>query len=235
MNKTVVVVFSGGQDSTTCLLQAINKYQLVHCITFNYGQRHRQEIDIAREIAIKLGVKKHKFIDISIINELFSSSLTKDRLLFPELKVGQKNNLPLTFVPGRNILFLTLASIFAYQVQAERIIIGVCETDFSGYPDCRNDFIIALNQAISLGMDKKLVFETPLMWLTKAEIWALSDQLGMLNFVKNETLTCYNGIKSHGCGQCDACHLRSKGLNEYLNHQLSVKKSLHDKQNIKKY
>ncbi len=234
MDTPVVVVFSGGQDSTTCLLQAINKYQIVHCITFNYGQRHRKEIDIARDIAIKLGVKTHKFIDISIINEISSSSLTKDHLLFHEL-TGKSNNLPLTFVPGRNIIFLTMAAIYAYQVHAEKIITGVCETDFSGYPDCRNDFIIALNKAISLGIDKKLFFETPLMWLTKAETWALADQLGMLYFVKKETITCYNGIKSDGCGQCDACHLRDKGLQEYLNNKISIEKSLKDKYAIKKY
>lgn len=229
MKNSSVVVFSGGQDSTTCLLQAINKYNSVHCVTFDYGQRHSQEIDIARDIAKKLGVKSHKFIDVSIINELSASSLTRDDLLVPEPHMRKNSDLPLTFVPGRNIIFLTLASIYAYQVQAETIITGVCETDFSGYPDCRNDFVVALNKAISLGIDRELVFETPLMWLTKAEIWALADKLGMLNFVKNETMTCYNGIKSFGCGKCEACNLRSKGLKEYLNNKIVIRKKLQSK------
>jgi 7-cyano-7-deazaguanine synthase len=225
-----VVVFSGGQDSTTCLIQALNKYESVHCITFDYGQRHSNEIEVAKRIAEKLNISSHKIIDVNMLNQLAISSLTRENIDVPDYKNHDDGDIPNTFVPGRNILFLTLASIYAYQVQANVVIAGVCETDFSGYPDCRDEFVKALNHAISLGIGKNIKFETPLMWLTKAETWALADSFGMLDFIKDETLTCYNGIKSHGCGKCDACYLRAKGLIEYQCMESKTKKSLQKKQ-----
>ncbi|VFP88449.1 7-cyano-7-deazaguanine synthase QueC [Candidatus Erwinia haradaeae] len=229
MQNTTVVLFSGGQDSTICLIQAMRKYKFVHCITFDYGQRHSYELDVAQDIATKLGVSSHKFINVSILNDLISCSLTRKHLLVSNFSKQQNTDLPDTFVPGRNIMFLILASVYAYQLKVETVITGVCQTDYSGYPDCRNEFIIALNTAISLGMSRKLFFKTPLMWLTKSEIWALADTLGVLHFVMNETITCYNGIKSDGCGQCNACNLRNKGLREYLSNQDAVKNSLYNK------
>ena len=213
--KRAVVVFSGGQDSTTCLVQALQQYDEVHCVTFDYGQRHRAEIDVARELALKLGAVAHKVLDVTLLNELAVSSLTRDNIPVPDYQPDAEG-IPNTFVPGRNILFLTLTAIYAYQVKAEAIITGVCETDFSGYPDCRDEFVKALHHAVSLGMAKDIRFETPLMWLNKAETWALADFWGQLDLVRQETLTCYNGIKGDGCGQCAACNLRANGLNQYL-------------------
>jgi len=206
--KKAVVVFSGGQDSTTCLVQALSRYDEVHAITFDYGQRHREEIETARRLASQLGIAGD---EIPVSFEL------------------QDNGLPNTFVPGRNILFLTLAAIYAYQVGAEAVITGVCETDFSGYPDCRDEFVKALNQAVSLGLDRAIRFETPLMWLDKAETWALADHYGHLDTVRQQTLTCYNGIAGDGCGACPACDLRSRGLQQYLADKAGVTARLHQK------
>ncbi|MDN0118514.1 7-cyano-7-deazaguanine synthase QueC [Yersinia frederiksenii] len=227
--KRAVVVFSGGQDSTTCLIQALQQYDEVHCITFDYGQRHRAEIDIARKLAAKLGVKAHKVLDVSMLNELAVSSLTRDSIPVPTYDEDEKDAVPSTFVPGRNILFLTLASIYAYQVQAQTVITGVCETDFSGYPDCRDEFVKALNNAIDLGIGRDIAFSTPLMWLDKAETWALADYYQQLELVRHDTLTCYNGIQGDGCGQCAACHLRAKGLESYLTNKSNVLLSLKQK------
>lgn len=227
--KRAVVVFSGGQDSTTCLIQALQQYDDVHCITFDYGQRHRAEIDVARELALALGAKAHKVMDVGLLNELAVSSLTRDNIPVPTLGDEQPGALPSTFVPGRNILFLTLAAIYAYQVEAEAVITGVCETDFSGYPDCRDEFVKALNQAIVLGIARNIRFETPLMWLDKAETWALADYYHQLDRVRHDTLTCYNGLKGDGCGECAACHLRAKGLMQYQAHQAEVMASLKSK------
>ncbi|GLP97879.1 7-cyano-7-deazaguanine synthase QueC [Paraferrimonas sedimenticola] len=212
--KTAVVVFSGGQDSTTCLVKALDEYDLVHAITFDYGQRHKQEIQVAKDLCKRLGVASHKVMDVGLLNQLAASALTRDQI--PVSNDLMDNGLPNTFVPGRNILFLTLAGIFAYQVGAESVITGVCETDYSGYPDCRNSFVQKLEQALVLGMDRELSLETPLMWLNKAETWALADKYGALDMVRTDTLTCYNGIVGDGCGECPSCQLRSQGLAEYL-------------------
>lgn len=212
--KRAVVVFSGGQDSTTCLIQALQQYDEVHCVTFDYGQRHRAEIDIAQQLSQQLGAVAHKVLDVTMLNELAVSSLTRDSIPVPAYDPSA-SGLPSTFVPGRNILFLTLAAIYAYQVEAEAVITGVCETDFSGYPDCRDEFVKALNHAVELGMARDVRFETPLMWLNKAETWALADYWQQLPLVRQETLTCYNGIKGDGCGECAACHLRANGLQAY--------------------
>lgn len=223
MSKAVVV-FSGGQDSTTCLVQALSQFDEVHAITFDYGQRHSEEIDVAKALANELGCASHKIMDVSLLGELAISALTRDAI--PVSHELMENGLPNTFVPGRNILFLTLAGIYAYQLGADTVITGVCETDFSGYPDCRNDFVKAMEQALNLGMDKQLEIRTPLMWLNKAETWALADKYGKLELVRKQTLTCYNGIKGDGCGDCPACLLRRRGLEDYLDNRDAVNAEL---------
>ncbi|MGF1682544.1 7-cyano-7-deazaguanine synthase QueC [Photobacterium makurazakiensis] len=227
--RKAVVVFSGGQDSTTCLIQAMANFDEVHCITFDYGQRHKLEIEVAQSICKELKVTAHKVMDVGLLNELAISSLTRDNIeVSHEL---QANGLPNSFVPGRNILFLTLAGIYAYQIGAEAVITGVCETDFSGYPDCRDEFVKSLNQSLVLGMDRPLNIETPLMWLNKAETWALADQYNQLDFVRQKTLTCYNGIIGDGCGDCPSCDLRKAGLDEYLADKDAIMAELKTKQN----
>lgn len=213
MNKAVVV-FSGGQDSTTCLIQALTQYDEVHAITFDYGQRHKLEIEVAKSLGKELGVTTHKVMDVSLLNELTISSLTRDDI--PVSHELQSNGLPNSFVPGRNILFLTLAGIYAYQLGAKTVITGVCETDFSGYPDCRDEFVKSMNDALNKGMEYPLTIKTPLMWLDKAQTWALADKYGALDLVKDKTLTCYNGVIGSGCGECPSCVLRKQGLDKYL-------------------
>jgi len=227
--RKAVVVFSGGQDSTTCLLYAVQQYDEVHAITFDYGQRHALEIEVAKQIAVDLNLAAHKVLDVGLLNELAVSALTRDSI--PVSNELQENGLPNTFVPGRNILFLTLAAIYAYQVGAETVITGVCETDFSGYPDCRDEFVKALNKACVLGMGKNIRFDTPLMWLNKAETWALADKIGRLDYVRQKTLTCYNGIIGDGCGECPSCKLRAKGLHDYQQAPDAVMAALNSKLN----
>ena len=227
MNKAVVV-FSGGQDSTTCLVKALEEYDEVHAITFDYGQRHKLEIEVAKNIAIELGVSAHKVMDVSLLGELAPSSLTRENIeVSHDL---QDNGFLNTFVPGRNIMFLTLAGIYAYQVGADTVITGVCETDFSGYPDCRDEFVKAMNTALVLGMDKQLKIQTPLMWLDKAETWALADQYQALTYVREKTLTCYNGVIGDGCGECPACLLRKAGLDNYLSDREAIAEEVKRKQ-----
>lgn len=209
--EKAVVVFSGGQDSTTCLLWALQQFEEVETVTFHYNQRHQEEIDVAKRIADKLGVKNH-LLDMSLLNQLAPNALTRDDIDIEE----KEGELPSTFVPGRNLVFLSFASILAYQIGARHIITGVCETDFSGYPDCRDEFVKSCNVTVNLAMEKPFVIHTPLMWLNKAETWKLADELNALDFVKNETLTCYNGIISDGCGECPACKLRKNGYDTYM-------------------
>ncbi|MFF2888773.1 7-cyano-7-deazaguanine synthase QueC [Paenibacillus sp. NPDC057967] len=210
-NEKAVVVFSGGQDSTTCLFWALERFAEVEAVTFNYGQRHKLELDCAAEIAGELGIKHH-VLDMSLLNQLAPNALTRD-----EIDIEQKDGeLPTTFVDGRNLLFLSFAAVLAKGIGARHIVTGVCETDFSGYPDCRDVFIKSLNVTLNLSMDYNFVIDTPLMWLNKAETWALADELGAFDFVRERTLTCYNGIKADGCGECPACQLRRRGLEEYV-------------------
>ena len=210
-NDKALVVFSGGQDSTTCLFWAMKQFKEVEVVTFNYNQRHKLEIEVAEAIAGDLGVRHH-LLDMSLLNQLAPNALTRDDIEI-EHKEGE---LPSTFVPGRNLLFLTFASVLAKQIGAKHIVTGVCETDFSGYPDCRDVFVKSCNVTINLAMDDQFVIHTPLMWIDKAETWKLADELGALDYVRERTLTCYNGIIAEGCGECPACHLRKKGLDEYL-------------------
>ncbi|CAM3062871.1 7-cyano-7-deazaguanine synthase QueC [Filibacter tadaridae] len=209
--EKAVVVFSGGQDSTTCLFWALKNFKGVATVTFDYGQRHHAEIECARQIASELDVS-FKVLDMQLINQLSANALTRDDIEVSE-KEGQ---LPSTFVPGRNHLFLSFAAVYAQAIGSRHLITGVSETDFSGYPDCRDTFIKSLNVTVNLAMDAQFVIHTPLMWLDKAEVWALADELGAFNFVQEKTLTCYNGIPSTGCEECPACLLRNKGLASYL-------------------
>ena len=217
-NEKAIVVFSGGQDSTTCLFWALQKYEHVEAVTFDYNQRHNDEIEVAKEIAKDLEVKHH-VLDMSLLSQLAPSALTRDDI---EVKEGEDGNLPSTFVPGRNLLFLSFATILANQIGAKHIITGVCETDFSGYPDCRDVFIKSLNVSLNLSMDDQFVIHTPLMWLDKKETWQLADQLDRFQYIREKTLTCYHGIVGDGCGECPSCILREKGLDKYLNELAKV-------------
>ena len=210
--EKAIVVFSGGQDSTTCLYWAMDRFAEVEAVTFDYQQRHSGEIDAAKRIADELRIPHH-ILDMSLLNQLAPSALTRKDMILTD---GGEGELPSSFVPGRNLVFLTFAGILAHQIGARHIITGVCETDFSGYPDCRDAFVKSLNVTLNLSMDKNFVIHTPLMWLDKAETWELSDQLGAFDFVREKTLTCYNGVISDGCGECPACALRKRGLQQYL-------------------
>lgn len=207
-----IVVFSGGQDSTTCLFWAMEQFREVETVTFDYGQRHKLEIECAKEIAEDVGVKHH-ILDMSLLHQLAPNALTRNDI---EVADGDETELPNTFVPGRNLLFLSFAGVLAKQVGAKHLVTGVSETDFSGYPDCRDSFIKSLNVTLNLAIDEPFVIHTPLMWLDKEEVWGLSDELGVLNVIREKTLTCYNGVKADGCGACPACKLRNNGLDQYL-------------------
>ena len=213
--EKAIVVFSGGQDSTTCLFWAKERFEEIEAVTFDYGQRHRLEIECAKVIAGELGIKHH-ILDMSLLNQLAPNALTRQDI---EVEDGENGELPSTFVPGRNLLFLSFAGVLASQVGAKHIVTGVCETDFSGYPDCRDVFIKSLNVTLNLSMDDSFVIDTPLMWLNKAQTWELADQFGALEFVRERTLTCYNGVIADGCGECPACKLRKKGLDEYMSYR----------------
>lgn len=211
--KRCMVLFSGGQDSTTCLLAAVKTHEEVVAVSVKYGQRHEAELESATKIAKELGVEHH-ILDMSLLGQLAPNALTRT-----EQKVDQEaveGQLPNTFVDGRNLLFLSFIAVMAKQRGISKIITGVSQSDFSGYPDCRDVFIKSLNVTLNLSMDYEFLIETPLMWLSKAETWGMADQLGALDFVRNETLTCYNGIIGDGCGDCPACHLRMNGLKTYL-------------------
>ncbi len=209
--QSTLVVFSGGQDSTTCLFWAMKHYEYVETVTFSYGQRHSQELEVAKEIAAEQGVKHH-ILDMSLLGQITENALTSDIAI--ETKDGE---VPNTFVDGRNHLFLSFAAVLAKQRKIRDIVTGVCQTDFSGYPDCRDVFVKSLNVTLNLAMDYEFVIQTPLMWLDKAETWELADQLGKFDYIRQKTLTCYNGIRGTGCRQCPACHLRQAGLEKYLN------------------
>lgn len=212
MNNKAVVVFSGGQDSTTCLFWALKQFDEVIAVTFDYGQRHRLELECAATIAKELGVEHH-ILDMVLLNQLAPNALTRDDIDITENEEG----LPSTFVEGRNMLFLTFAGVLAKVKGAKHIVTGVCETDFSGYPDCRDIFIKSLNVTLNLAMDTTFVVHTPLMWIDKAQTWEMANELGKLEYIREKTLTCYNGIIGDGCGECPSCKLRRNGLNTYFN------------------
>jgi 7-cyano-7-deazaguanine synthase len=214
-SERALVVFSGGQDSTTCLAQAVRDYGegKVACITFHYGQRHGREVEVAQGIAAHFGVTDHQFIGLD-----WYSQITTNALLDPGIAIAKAAGAacPNTVVDGRNMVFLLIAAIYAKGQGIRDIVTGVCETDFSGYPDCRDVFVKSCNVTLNLAMAYEFRVVTPLMWLTKEETWALADRLGVLGYVAENTLTCYNGIVGRGCGACPSCVLRQRGLDAYL-------------------
>ena len=228
MNKeTALVVFSGGQDSTTCLFWALKHFRRVIALTFIYGQKHVMEVDMARQIAAKAGEVARKnglncggedvewnCMDVSFISQLSRNSLTDSSIEMDQEKPA--DGPPNTFVPGRNLFFLSIAAVYARERGINHLVTGVSQTDYSGYPDCRDAFVKALNVSLNLGMDEQFVIHTPLMWIDKAQTWAMADKLGVLDLVRHETLTCYNGIPGDGCGECPSCKLRNAGLQEYM-------------------
>lgn len=209
-----LVVFSGGQDSTTCLFWAKREFKRVHALSFRYGQKHEKEVELARNIAQKAEVA-FDVLDVPLIGMLGHNALT-DTSMKMDNEIPSGEVFPNTFVPGRNLFFLSIAAVYARERGINHLVTGVSQTDFSGYPDCRDAFIKSLNVTLNLAMDEQFVIHTPLMWLDKAETWALAAELGVLDLVRNETLTCYNGIPGDGCGHCPACRLRREGLEKYL-------------------
>lgn len=212
-NEDALVLFSGGQDSTTCLFWAKQNFRNVHTLCFSYGQRHSQEVKNAERIASMANVS-FQVLDATIISHLAPNSLTDSSMMMDEEKPA--DSYPNTFVPGRNMLFLTFAATIAYAQNIRHLVTGVSEADYSGYPDCRDTFIKSANATLNLAMDRQFLIHTPLMWRNKKQVWQLADELGVFDLVRNETLTCYNGIIADGCGHCPACKLRNKGLREYL-------------------
>ncbi|MBC7705046.1 MAG: 7-cyano-7-deazaguanine synthase QueC [Rhodoferax sp.] len=228
MHTSALVLFSGGQDSTTCLAFALTKYERVETVSFDYGQRHHVELDarlrVRSEIrgnfpawADRLG--DDHLLNLAVLGEISDGALTRDMAFQLEA-----NGLPNSFVPGRNLMFLTLAAALAYRRDLQVLITGVCETDFSGYPDCRDDTMKAMQLALSLGMDRRFLIETPLMWIDKAQTWSLAESLGgvpLIDLILEHTHTCYLGDRAHrhawgyGCGTCPACALRARGYAQY--------------------
>lgn len=214
--ETALVCLSGGQDSTTCLFWALSHFESVEAVCFIYGQKHVKEVDVARKIAAEAGVP-FEVLDVSLIGQLTHNSLTDSSMVMDKEK--PEDSYPNTFVPGRNMVFLTFAAIKAFQKGIRHLVTGVSQADFSGYPDCRDTFVRSLNVSLNLAMDTHFEIHTPLMWRDKEAVWRLSDELGVFDLVRNETLTCYNGILADGCGECPACKLRKHGLDLYLKHR----------------
>ena len=231
MHRNALVLFSGGQDSTTCLAHALSQYERVETLAFDYGQRHHVELQARLQVLAQLRQQfpawsdklgEDHMLDLAVLGQVSETSLTRDMAFKME-----SSGLPNTFVPGRNLLFLTLAAALAYRRDLDVIVTGVCETDFSGYPDCRDDTMKAMQIALSLGMDRRLLIETPLMWIDKAQTWQLAHDLGerakadggaaLVDLIVEHTHTCYLGDRTHrhawgyGCGTCPACDLRAKG------------------------
>jgi 7-cyano-7-deazaguanine synthase len=223
-----LVLFSGGQDSATCLAWALDRFECVETVGFDYGQRHRVELDRRDIIREQLRsafpewadrIKDDHTVDLKSLGTLSDTALTRD----VEIAFGAEG-LPTTFVPGRNLVFLTFAAALAYRRGIKHIVAGMCETDYSGYPDCRDDTIKALQVALNLGMQRRFVVHTPLMWIDKAQTWSLAHELGgmvLVDMLVEETHTCYLGDRGrrhewgYGCGSCPACLLRAEGFNKF--------------------
>ncbi len=228
MTARALVLFSGGQDSTTCLAWALDKYEHVETIGFDYRQRHSVELECRKTVvsALRAGFPAWStklgddvVLDLGVLSEVSETALTREK----QIQL-QDNGLPNTFVPGRNLLFFTLAAAVAYRRGINILVAGMCETDYSGYPDCRDKTIKAMQLALCLGMDQKIRIETPLMWLDKAATWELASRLGgrsLIDLIRAETHTCYLGdhVTKHewgfGCGSCPACELRERGYTEF--------------------
>ena len=224
IHTTALVLFSGGQDSTTCLAQALSRFERVETIGFDYGQRHHVELQARLVVLAQLRQQfpewagrlgQDHLLDLAVLGQVSETSLTRDTAFKME-----SSGLPNTFVPGRNLLFLTLAAALAYRRDLQVLVTGVCETDFSGYPDCRDDTMKAMQLALSLGMDKRFLIDTPLMWIDKADTWRMARALGgdkLVELIIEHTHTCYLGDRTHrhawgyGCGSCPACELRARG------------------------
>ncbi|MDR2970008.1 MAG: 7-cyano-7-deazaguanine synthase QueC [Tannerellaceae bacterium] len=218
-NKNAALVcFSGGQDSTTCLFWALRNFTEVETVCFTYGQKHSIEVDYACSIAEKRNIPFH-LLDVSLLGQLAPNSLTDSSIVMDNDKPDE--SYPNTFVPGRNLIFLTFAAVLARSRGIYNIVTGVSEADYSGYPDCRDTFIRSLNVTLNLAMDERFELHTPLMSRDKSEVWELADELGVFDLVRNETITCYNGIPADGCGHCPACKLRREGLDKYLRRRTS--------------
>ncbi|ALS59863.1 7-cyano-7-deazaguanine synthase QueC [Pandoraea norimbergensis] len=225
---SALVLFSGGQDSTTCLAWALSRYARVETLGFDYGQRHSVELECRTDVLAKMRQRfphwaprmgDDHMIDLSILGQISETSLTRETTI-----AMAANNLPNTFVPGRNILFLTIGATIAYRRGLRVLVGGMCETDFSGYPDCRDDTMKALQVALNLGMDQRFIVETPLMWIDKADTWQMAQDLGgnlLVETVREDTHTCYLGERSvlhpwgYGCGECPACQLRQRGYEQW--------------------
>ncbi len=229
MSSSALVLFSGGQDSATCLAWALSRYEHVETLGFHYGQRHHIELE-RRPVVISAlqqlnpewgsRLADDHVLDLGILGDISETALTRDTEI-----VMQENGLPNTFVPGRNLLFLTVAAALAYRRGIKTLVGGMCETDYSGYPDCRHDALRALEHALQLGMQTDMHLETPLMWLNKAATWTLADTLGgkaLVELIRTETHTCYLGQRDtlhawgYGCGSCPACELRAHGYKHYI-------------------
>ena len=228
MHTTALVLFSGGQDSTTCLAHALARYERVETLGFDYGQRHHIEMQARTQVLAQLRAQfphwaprlgQDHVLTLDVLRQIGGSSLTDDVAF-----AMQADGLPNTFVPGRNLVFLTLAGALAYRRGLQVIVTGVCETDFSGYPDCRDDTMKAMQLALNLGLAQRLRIETPLMWIDKAATWRLAEQLGgaaLVELIVEHTHTCYQGERGarhawgYGCGECPACSLRARGWAGY--------------------
>ncbi|KAB2921242.1 MAG: 7-cyano-7-deazaguanine synthase QueC [Dechloromonas sp.] len=227
--KSALVMFSGGQDSATCLAWALEQYDTVETVGFDYGQRHKVELECRNVFIEELRVAfpawdrklgQDHFLDLGLLGEISDTALTAEkRIEFAE------SGLPNTFVPGRNLLFFTLAGAIAFRRGQKALVGGMCETDYSGYPDCRDNTLKALQVALNLGLDSRFVIETPLMWIDKAQTWELAERLGgdtLVALIRNKTHTCYEGNREtchdwgYGCGACPACELRRVGYEAYV-------------------
>lgn len=230
MHNKALVLFSGGQDSTTCLAWALERYEHVETVGFDYGQRHRVELECRQVILKKIRegfpnwsprLGDDHLLDLKLLGQVSDTALTGDKAI-----AFEKSGLPNTFVPGRNLMFFTFAAAIAYRRGISVLVGGMCETDFSGYPDCRDDTLKSLQVTLGLGMDQRFVIETPLMWIDKAQTWAMASKLGgpmFMDLIKYDSHTCYLGDHTtlhrwgFGCGKCPACDLRARGFDKFLN------------------
>lgn len=228
MKQNAMVLFSGGQDSTTCLAWALERYSTVETIGFHYGQRHSVELKCRKTILDRIRSEfpqwgprlgEDRLLDLSVLGKVCDTALTTERTIQAE-----HDTLPNTFVPGRNILFFTLAAAVAVQHGSQVLIGGMCETDYSGYPDCRDKTIRSLQTTLTLGLGQPVVIETPLMWLDKRQTWELASNVGgtqLVELIRVDTHTCYTGTRDmlhawgYGCGDCPACLLRLRGYEEF--------------------
>jgi 7-cyano-7-deazaguanine synthase len=235
-SEGALVLFSGGQDSTTCLAWALERFERVETVGFDYGQRHRVELECREALRDKMAalsptwskrLGEDHMLDLSVLGQVSDTALTSEAEI-----AFREDGLPNTFVPGRNLLFFTLAATLAYRRKIRHLVGGMCETDYSGYPDCRDDTIKALQVALNLGIADRMVLHTPLMWMGKAGTWALAHNLGgnqLVSIVRTDTHTCYHGVRAelwpwgYGCGICPACQLRKQGYEAYQQEASSVR------------